>query len=256
MTISGQNPKIGNKVIRFEELDSTNDQAKRMIKEKKVSDGLVIRADYQSAGKGQLGRKWFSESGVNLMFTVVLQPTCIQLDRQFDLNMFVALAVWDFVARKIRADVRIKWPNDIMADGQKIAGILIQNLVQGKRLENAIIGIGVNINQKDFPRDASNPTSLSSFAGQTFDIDLCYTDIFKSLNTFYQELKSDPDNLRLEFIKRLYHLNESMEFETDKRFFTGEIKGIDESGRLHIWDGIKNMYFNHGEVRFAKSAIK
>lgn len=135
---------------------------------------FTIRTDYQSAGRGQSGNGWESEAGQNLLFSTLLRPDHMPAARQFDLSMAVALALH----RTIKGEMSIvnfqlstiKWPNDLYYGDLKLAGILIENILQGACIERSIVGVGLNVNQRTFA-SAPNPTSLSLITGQRYDLD-------------------------------------------------------------------------------------
>ena len=148
-------------IMWFKSVDSTNEEARRRISE--IDNLSVLSALEQTAGRGQRGNKWTSNAGENLMFSVVLKfsPEYSGLDArdQFVLNEIAALSVVDFL-RSHGIHAQIKWPNDIYVGSRKICGILIENSLRGNRLSSSIIGIGLNINQRNFDVNLPNPTSM------------------------------------------------------------------------------------------------
>ena len=148
--------------IWFKELDSTNNEAIRGIEN---YDNLsVLAARKQFAGRGQRGNRWDAEPGANLTFSIVLKfrsegMTPLPASRQFRLSRIAALAVCDYLKAK-GVESRIKWPNDIYVRDRKICGMLIENSLDGKDVDWSVIGIGINLNQKTFPVEVINPTSL------------------------------------------------------------------------------------------------
>ncbi len=170
---------IGKVYLRFDELSSTNDHAAELLApehpshtKSKPAEGTVIRADSQSAGRGQFGSRWESAAGKNLTFSVILYPEWLEIEAQFYLSMAVALAVHNAVCEVYRGPlpVQIKWPNDLYLGDQKMGGILIQNSLSGARIQSSIIGIGLNVNQLHFDPDLPNPVSLASASGHAFDL--------------------------------------------------------------------------------------
>ena len=131
---------IGRNLITLKEVDSTNTFLKDALsKSTPLLDGSVIMADRQLAGRGQSGNSWISEAGKNLTFSVLLNPVFLAIERQFDLNMAVSLALNDFFNKyKIQA-ATIKWPNDSYINNKKVAGILIENILQGNKIKHEAI---------------------------------------------------------------------------------------------------------------------
>ena len=127
--------------------------------------GLVVAAREQTAGRGQRGNTWESGPGLNLSFSIVLRPAGIHPARQFCISEAVALAVAETVEEELRSNgvddpVYVKWPNDIYVGDRKICGILIENTVTGTHIDKSIVGIGLNVNQREFHSDAPNPVSI------------------------------------------------------------------------------------------------
>lgn len=127
--------------------------------------GLVVAAREQTAGRGQRGNTWESGPGLNLSFSIVLRPAGIHPARQFCISEAVALAVAETVEEELRSNgvddrVYVKWPNDIYVGDRKICGILIENTITGTHIDKSIVGIGLNVNQREFLSDAPNPVSI------------------------------------------------------------------------------------------------
>lgn len=158
---------VGKNLITLKQVDSTNNYAKLLTANSRpVPDGTVILADTQTGGRGQAGTSWVSEPGMNLTFSVLLGCGFLPPIRQFHLSMAVSLGIVDALGRLMHRiasageeggnttrlpALAIKWPNDILLGRKKMGGILIENLLAGSRIKNSIVGIGLNINQEDFP---------------------------------------------------------------------------------------------------------
>ena len=158
-------------IIHLPEVTSTNSYAKEMLKDKRPPEGTVIVADHQTAGKGQDGNSWESEAGKNILMTLILYPSFVEISSQFRISMAVALGIIDFL-KEILPDQRIliKWPNDIYVGKGKIGGILINNEIMGDHFEHVIAGIGLNVNQLRFPTElADSATSLLLASGKEVD---------------------------------------------------------------------------------------
>lgn len=164
-------------ILTFDALDSTNIYAKQHIET--LTHGTVIRARYQTAGKGQLNRKWLSNANENLLFSIVLKPLIDQ-----DLKHFEWMTIQTLIAflASFSLDAVHKIPNDILVNGKKISGMLIESKYSDQKVDYLIIGIGLNINQTSFPL-LPNATSLSLVTQKTYDIDL----IFQSLIQLFEK---------------------------------------------------------------------
>ena len=144
-------------IIWMKSVDSTNNEAKRRISD--IDNLSVLSALEQTAGRGQRGNTWTSDAGANLMFSIVLKSPSLIVEDHFILNEIAALSVADFLSTYgIKAE--IKWPNDIYVHEKKICGILIENSFHRKSISYSIIGIGLNINQRNFDVNLPNPTSM------------------------------------------------------------------------------------------------
>ena len=130
-----------------------------ILKNKNEIEGLVVFSENQTDGKGQRGNSWITERGKNLTFSLFLKPS-ILISTQFVLSKIVSLSIVDFLMEMGVKDVKIKWPNDIYCGDKKIAGILIENTISEGKINNCIVGIGLNVNQVNFDSSIQNATSL------------------------------------------------------------------------------------------------
>jgi BirA family transcriptional regulator, biotin operon repressor / biotin---[acetyl-CoA-carboxylase] ligase len=243
---------IGNHIIDFEEVDSTNLYAARMIQHTGVNNGTVIRADHQTAGIGQGENRWFTEPGKNLTLSVILHPFFLPAERQFMLNKAMTLGVCDLVNNYVPGCF-IKWPNDLYIQGGKIGGMLIQHTVCGNRLEISIAGIGLNVNQVTFPKEVVRPASLRLLLDYEIPTSSVFSALCETLDYRYKQLMhADEAALDQAYCNSMLYFGEKRGFldQSGKRF-EGSITGVDESGRLMILDGKGNQrYFNHKEVEY------
>jgi len=155
---------VGQRVIYYPSLTSTMEVAKREAARRGAAEGTVILADEQTAGKGRLERVWLSPRG-NIALSVILYPSLSYLP---SLIMLASLAVVHSIEAATGLKSQIKWPNDVLIDGRKVCGILIESNVQGSTVKYAIIGIGINVNLRlaDFPEILPIATSLSDELGR------------------------------------------------------------------------------------------
>lgn len=157
------------RMLEFDELDSTNSYLASIAPDS--PHGTVVRADSQTAGRGQRGNSWESDPGANILMSVLLRPHGIRPADQFAISQAVALAIVKVLTPLIPSgDVKVKWPNDIYVADGKICGILIENVVTASEIVSSIAGIGINVNQLTFRSDAPNPVSIASLTGKDYDI--------------------------------------------------------------------------------------
>jgi len=225
---------IGSEILTFENLTSTNTYATGLLKVRDVKEGTIIRASFQSAGRGQAGNGWESEAGKNLLISIMLYPVAISPSDQFMISMVISLGISDFILEELPG-CKIKWPNDIYVKNDKIAGILIENSVMDNTLVSSIAGIGLNINQKKFKGSALNPVSMSTITGKEYDIDQCLSGLARAIDNRYDRLiKGDIEIIRSDYKSRLYRINEWCSYRDQEKTFTGRIVSVSESGMLKI----------------------
>ncbi len=190
--------------IRLKQTASTNSAMKSMDG---LEHGAVIVTDNQTAGRGQRGNSWEAAPGLNLTFSVLLEPQNIEARDQFAISRAVALAVADCLAHWLRRDdVKVKWPNDIYVGDDKICGILIENTLEGSRIARSVVGVGINVNQREFLSDAPNPISMRQIAGMDFDLDMLLEDVVNTiLSHFAAEDCSGGHASEREYMERLWH---------------------------------------------------
>lgn len=244
---------IGSNLLYSEELTSTNTYASGILKQGKVEEGSVFYTDFQTSGKGQPGNIWESERGKNLLMSIILYPESLLPDDQFYISMAVSLGISDFTDGYFTGS-KIKWPNDIYINDDKIAGILIENSILADNIENSIIGIGLNLNQVEFPESVPNPISLKMLTGKEYDKAICLKELLNCLdNRYSQLLYGSRKKLESEYHSRLYRLNEWNYFKARERLFRGMIKGISGYGRLIIEEETgKTSNFDFKEVEYVR----
>ena len=171
----------------LKEVDSTNRYLRRLLLEETLSEGSLVVTDFQQAGRGQVGNVWESEDGKNLLFSLLIYPHFLPVNRQFLISQIVSLSVKEVLELYIEG-VQIKWPNDIYWKDRKICGILIEHDLMGEWLSQSIIGVGINVNQKEFRSDAPNPVSLLQITGKTYDRRKLLSDFLRYFFDYYDLL--------------------------------------------------------------------
>ena len=240
------------KSMYVRETRSTNLVLKEMLREYNLPEGFVLRTDFQSAGKGQPGNSWESEKGKNLLFSVLLYPQHIAIDQQFILSQLVSVAILRTL-NSFCAGFSIKWPNDIYFGDKKIGGILIENSLQGSKLNTSIVGIGLNINQKTFRSDAPNPVSLRQITAKNQRRKNILQDVLNNIYELYS--KMDVDTIRNEYFENLYRRVGFYTYRDNKGLFEAELAGIESDGCLKLktrTGEIRAYYFK--EVAFVQNA--
>ena len=228
MSTDNESPRI----LRVAETASTNSLLRELVIKESLAEGSVVVADFQTAGRGQIGNTWESEAGKNLMFSLVLYPTCIPANRQFLISQIAALSVKETLD-SYTDHVTVKWPNDIYWKEKKIAGMLIEVDLTGSSLSNAIIGIGININQRHFKSDAPNPVSLTQITGKEHNLSELLEKILDSIVDEYN--KYTPDNeeeIRQKYMALLFRNKGVYPYLYGEEIFNASIEGIEPNGQL------------------------
>lgn len=223
---------INKNIIFLTEVESTNNYANQLVLSKAAEHGTVVLAQHQNKGKGQHGNSWESETGKNLLASIILFPNFLFAGKQFYLSKIASLAIIDFLKSEI-SGISIKWPNDIYIQNKKVAGILIENAIKGQNISTSIIGIGLNLNQELFVSNAPNPVSLKQITRKVYDIELVAELIFENINSWYQKLENDSfDEIDIAYLNQLFRANEWSMFAKQGISFEAKITGIGEFGQL------------------------
>ena len=224
---------VGKNLVFVPDCPSTNTLALQITQQSPAKEGTLVITDNQTAGKGQRGNVWEAEPRQNLTFSLILKPGFLAVSKQFYLNVVICLALKDYLMEKISRTVYIKWPNDILVHEKKISGVLIENQLQGAHISNSIVGIGLNMNQKQFKVETA--TSLSLIRGAELSLAEELESILSHIESRYLQLRAGSYKpLMDEYLSALYRRNEKHQFFTDGKLFDGEILDLDEWGKLRI----------------------
>jgi len=228
---------FGKEIIFHETVDSTNALAMELA-EKGIPHGSVIIADNQSKGKGRLGRIWFSPRNANVYMSVIIRPEMEPKDATL-LTIMSAVSCARAIGNSAGLEVKIKWPNDLMASGKKIGGILTEMKSDQDRIIFAVIGIGINVNSRldTFPPDVrSIATSITEeLGGKEFSRTLIAAEILKELEHWFKVLiKTGRPQLISEWKKLSSTLGKKVRVVSGKDTFTGIAEDIDDEGRLTL----------------------
>ncbi len=225
---------VGRRVIYVEETDSTNRQAAD-LGEKGGEEGTVLIADRQSAGKGRLGRSWASPAGVNLYASVLLRPP-LPPHRAAQLTFFPAVAVARAITEVSGLSARVKWPNDILLGGRKVAGLLNEMRAEAERIHFIVLGIGVNLNMRrdQFPSDLRYPaTSVALETGSPVNRLAFTRALLRHLDRLYDDylLRGVAPVLR-EWESLCDLMGEKVAVDLSGRSLVGTATGLDDDGAL------------------------
>ncbi|GAA4821818.1 biotin--[acetyl-CoA-carboxylase] ligase [Algivirga pacifica] len=225
-----------------------------MLQKGPVIEGTIIYTPEQTAGRGQRGNQWEAKANKNLTFSMILKPTFLQAQEQFQLNVAVSLGIMDFFREVIGLSVKVKWPNDIYVEDRKICGILIENFLHGNSISHAIIGIGINVNQQVF--DHPKATSIALEVGKQYKLESLLEEIAQYIEARYLKLKNQGYlALKTAYLQSLYWYQEVHQFERltevgKGTIFEGSILGIDTHGKLILQSEKGLETFGLKEIRF------
>ncbi|MCK4623026.1 MAG: biotin--[acetyl-CoA-carboxylase] ligase [Desulfuromonadales bacterium] len=227
---------IGRSIHCLNEIDSTNVRA-RQLAEEGATDGTVVVADRQSAGRGRLGRRWESPSAVNLYCSILLRPQ-IPVQQAPQLTFLSAVAVAEILNQLYQLPARVKWPNDVLVGEAKIAGLLNEMNAETDQIHFVILGIGVNLNmtREQFPTQLNYPaTSVLLETGQKADRTVFIRALIEKLDAYYLEFKAEgfiPIRRRWEALSDL--MDSRVQVDMGSGFLQGTVVGLDSDGALRL----------------------
>lgn len=227
------------KILHFDEINSTNVFLYDKISENNDISDMVVVAAHQTAGRGMDKNRWESEAGKNLLFSIALNVNFLEAENQFKISQAVSVAIVETLSQFVD-DKRlfIKWPNDIYFGNKKLAGMLIQNTIEGRMMGVSIIGIGLNVNQIEFSKDIPNPISLKMISGRDFDLDNLLNLLVSSIKTKVESLrdKENQNEINEKYVSRSYRFGIWSDYFYQNQVKSMIIKGFDKYGRLLLHD--------------------
>lgn len=232
----------------YRTLDSTNIRAKTLI-DGGAREGTLVIADEQTSGHGRFGRKWVSESGKNLTFSLILQPK-LPADKLGVVSLYASLAIAKAIENFVPAKPECKWPNDVLIDGKKVCGILSKAITVGSILKGVVVGIGINVNQQKFPEEiGATATSLSIIAGKTFDRYEILATILKTMESIYYEMQNGIlGNILKEWMRYSTIVGKEIRIDRHGSVISGTATGLADDGGLIVRSNGKELKMLAGEV--------
>lgn len=227
-------------LIHISETNSTNNYLQSLCSKQKVEELTVVVADFQTSGRGQRGNSWESDSGKNLLFSIVIFPEFLEARRQFLISQIISLAIKEELDT-YTTDISIKWPNDIYWKEKKICGMLIENDLMGRNISQSIAGIGININQETFHSFAPNPVSLRQITGKEFDLFEILKSIVLRIQSYYSLLKKgNTESIVCQYEMSLFKKEGMHRFKDANGEFLARIIRVEPEGRLILEDEMLN----------------
>lgn len=241
---------IGRNFIYCEEIGSTNTELLSGKQNYKMN-GTVLLAEKQLSGKGRKDRTWQSAKGLNLTFSILLTKELISAININHLNFAASLAVVNAIENLFQIKTELKWPNDVLINKKKVAGILTETSVKGSKIERLVIGIGLNLNQVAFQGEFNlPPTSLKLETGDTVDRENILAEILNIFEEHLDELSMNPDNILNDWRSKCKMIGDKISVTDNEIMKTGIFYDIDENGYLLLKhnDIIEKIHF--GDVSF------
>ena len=225
--------------IILSSVDSTNNYAMAKLHAGMVVPGMSFLALEQTAGKGQRGRQWQAPPGENITMSIVLQPVSYE---PFSLSAAVALGCYDFIKACGAENVSIKWPNDLYIGDRKAGGILIENLVNGGRVKQAVAGIGINLNSAP---DLPGAISLASALGARFSLPEAGRELYRHVI----DRTRPAGDVMEEYNRLVYKRGQQVKLKQGSAVFTTTIREVSGDGQL-ITSDVMERRFSVGDVEF------
>lgn len=224
--------------------------------ESRVPEGTVVWTDEQYAGRGQKGNTWKVEPGLNLTFSLILYPD-LALSKLYAISKVAALALHDtIVAHLPPVQVWIKWPNDLLIYHRKVAGILIENQLEGMRLRSSVVGMGLNLNQRSWPEDLkAKATSLAEWTQERLDPKMILLELLENLKRYYALVQAGQfQALDQAYLSHLYGYQQEVKVWIDEKLTAARLLGVEPSGRLVLSIAGKQRSFDVKELSFELSS--
>lgn len=237
------------KRYHFETIDSTNTKAKELAAAGAVQ-GTLVTADAQQAGIGRRGRSWSSEKKAGIYMSMLLRPE-IATDKASMLTLVAALAVERAIAETLDCQPMIKWPNDIVLNKKKICGILTEMVLKRTEIDYVVIGIGINVNNKNFPEEiVQTASSLSLELGNEIDREMLISEVWKRFSVYYENFLQvgDLSGIKAEYEHALINKDEKVKVLDPLGEYMGIAKGITNIGELIVDTEEEIRYVSGGEV--------
>lgn len=239
----------GKPCYRLENVDSTNEYAKK-IAEQGAEHGTLILAKEQTRGKGRRGRAWMSPKGDNIYMSILLRPQ-IEPNNASMLTLVAAMAVAEGIREVSGLKTQIKWPNDIVVQGKKVCGILTEMSAEVGKVHYVVIGIGINVHNRDFPQEIrETATSLDLQAGTRQDQTELVEAIWKAFEGYYESYckTQDMSALQEKYNRQLANCDQAVKVLNGEYSYEGIARGITPKGELLVETEGETRLVSSGEV--------
>jgi BirA family biotin operon repressor/biotin-[acetyl-CoA-carboxylase] ligase len=237
--------------------DSTNNFLQRRLSAGEAMDGDIVLALEQTSGRGQRGNSWESKAGEGLYASLLMYPPSLSVEKQFGLNKAVSVAVAMYLEELLGKEVALKWPNDLLVQERKIAGILLEGQIRGQQVSSIIAGVGINLNQDFFTGDFHTaPVSAYQVTGIKYDpvqeVERLAEKVLRICSQWWTTYSPDVENA---YSARLFRKGLSADFSEGVDRFEAVLLDVDGQGGAVIdIDGqVRTVY--HPQVRMEMGRI-
>jgi BirA family biotin operon repressor/biotin-[acetyl-CoA-carboxylase] ligase len=237
---------VGRNFIYCDELDSTN--ALLLASKDFNQNGTVILAEFQIKGRGRKNRTWISNAGQNLTFSILLKDD-FKEQKINTINLGASLAVAQAIENLFQLDVELKWPNDVLVDKKKIAGILLESSSKGNKISRVVVGIGINVNQPNFPgKFEIQPTSIRKEFKTMVNRERLLSEVLNIFEDILTVSKKNQLKILNDWRSRCKMIGERIKIVEEDKIKSGIFEDIDDDGFLILKIGEKREKIHFGDV--------
>ena len=237
---------VGRNFIYSDEVDSTNSVL--LTSKEFAQNGTVILAEHQNKGRGRKNREWLSSPGQNLTFSILLKHD-LKESKINMINLGAAISVAQAIENLYQLDVELKWPNDVLIGKKKIAGILIESTSKGNKISKLVVGIGINVNQPNFPGKFDiPPTSIRKEFHSLVSREKLLSEVLNNFESILDEAKEDYKKILNDWRSRCKMIGEKVKVVDEEKTRFGLFEDIDDDGFLILKQGEKREKIHYGDV--------
>ena len=222
---------VGRRLLHYPSLPSTMDLARKLAGEG-MEEGTVVLCDEQTQGRGRQGRTWFASPSSGILMSVIFRPA---LERLPHINMLASLAVVLTIEREAGVKSAVKWPNDVLIQGKKVAGILVENIFHGQALAASVVGVGLNLSldAAAHPEIASTATSLSAEAGRSFTRDEVLRSLLQDMDSLYQAAREGQD-IYQRWLPHVETVGRTVRIRSGRSVEEGQAQSVNADGSITL----------------------
>ncbi|MBN1637833.1 MAG: biotin--[acetyl-CoA-carboxylase] ligase [Ignavibacteriales bacterium] len=240
---------IGKHFYYLDEIDSTNSV---LLNDEHYDNGTVLFAEHQTAGRGRMNRRWVSDHGKNLTFSILLTNNIDIINVNF-FNLCAGLSIVSAIENLFQLQAKLKWPNDVLISNRKVAGLLLESVSTGNIIKKVVIGFGINVNQTQFPSmENLHPTSLRHELKKEISREKILSEILNQYEELLETAIKEPNKIISHWKEKCLYLGEQIKITIKDEQISGKFKDIDDEGFLLLEVGDKTEKIYSGEIGVSK----